>query len=117
LVVAYLAPKVSVQVAGNRLNISPHVKKINPVMMMNMYGARPNSLRPQCASAPNENTIAIVFSRPMTSEIQPKKAVKDVVEDERKTERCCSHKEKSYFAVGELKIQGDRRYLCRRYQP
>src|SRR5580704_12997376 len=46
-----------------------------------------------------------------------REAVKDVVEDERTTERRCSHKENGYFVVGEPKGQGDRRYLCRRHQP
>src|SRR6516162_1723960 len=37
------------------------------------------------------------------AEERTREAIKDVVEDERTTERCCSHKENGYFVVGELK--------------
>ena len=39
--VAYFAPKLSVQVDGNRLKISPQVKKIKPAKITKAHGAVP----------------------------------------------------------------------------
>src|SRR4029077_10866348 len=47
LAVAYLVPNRSVQVEGNRLNISPQVKNISAAQITNVQGLEPNSASSQ----------------------------------------------------------------------
>src|SRR5208282_2297818 len=70
--VANLEPNVSVHVDGNRLKISPHVKKIRPANNTKAQGLVPRAPTSQYATPPAPKAIAMVGSRPMRSETQPK---------------------------------------------
>src|SRR5689334_8664394 len=47
LAVAYLVPNRSVHVDGNRLKISPQVKKISAAQITNVHGLEPNTASSQ----------------------------------------------------------------------
>src|ERR1700757_4619051 len=71
LTVANLVPNVSVQVDGNRLKISPQVRKISAANTTKAHGAWPKLPSSQYEMPPRPKAIAMVYSRPMLSEIQP----------------------------------------------
>src|ERR1700722_15699050 len=69
---AYVEPKVSPWVAGNRLKISPYTPKYSAVTRTNTTGFEPLWLNVNSAAAPTKNASAMVYSRPIWSESQPK---------------------------------------------
>src|ERR1700756_5369165 len=69
--VANFGPNVSVQVDGNRLKISPQVRKISAAKTTKAHGDAPNVPNIQYATAPRPHAIAMVYSRPMLSDTQP----------------------------------------------
>src|SRR5271165_24395 len=72
LAAANLEPKVSPWVAGNRLKISPYTPKYSAVTSTNVVGFDPDWLSVYSAMAPAKNASAMVYSRPIWSDSQPK---------------------------------------------
>src|ERR1700722_6991848 len=73
LAAAYFEPKVSPWVAGKRLNISPYTPKYSAVTNTNVTGLEPDWLKVKRAQAPTKKAKAMVYSRPICSDSQPKK--------------------------------------------
>src|SRR3569833_2047487 len=73
LAAAYLEPKVSAQVDGNRLKISPQAKNTVPVRITNITGFWPKLYKPRIPMASRPKAMNMVSSRPILSDTQPKK--------------------------------------------
>ena len=72
MVAANFGPKVSVRVDGNSEKISPQPNSTKPVSTTNIAGWSMKANSTMIATASSANASAMVFSRPIWSDTQPK---------------------------------------------